>query len=172
MSLTFNKILPLHSWSIAASCILKVKAYGHLETYVDKHPHIFRMLSPLIGLSGAFTTVVTQIIQIAEDLILGLGEFFGALLGRSDCKITRALKRLTLQITWDTIKLPLSLIYATFEFIAATSLSLADPKNALERLKAEDIDWGESYYYNQIKEIADKNTLNLFDGNPYFTNSL
>jgi hypothetical protein len=135
MQTHFEKILKSCNFATSFETQLKVNAYGALKSFAGKYPYSFRVLSPVIGVLAGFTTVAKQIIQIVEDVFLGLTEFFGSLANVKGCSLKLGLSRVVILTTLDALKLPFSAIYGALEAVEATFRILMDPKQAFEDLE-------------------------------------
>jgi hypothetical protein len=136
MTIHVSNILSQANWTTSIEGQLKINAYGKLASFAGKHPYICKALFPLIGATAAITTVAKQIIQIAEDVFLGLAQILGALANQKNCSLKRGFSRLVVLTTLDTLKLPFSVIYAGFELIGLTFNVFSNhPSDDLKMLK-------------------------------------
>jgi hypothetical protein len=114
---TLEKILSNGHWTVCIEAKLKSVVYGKLKNYAREHPYICRVLSPLIGLSGTFMTVVTSIIQVAEDIFLGVTHLFLKKKESHNLKVLDFAKLTvldTLTLIFNVATSPLLTLYITF----------------------------------------------------------
>jgi hypothetical protein len=114
----------------------KVDFYKKCQNFLSQDAMAFRVLSPFIGITAGFITVAKQIVQIAEDIFLGIADILGALVGCKECKLSRGLTRLVIFTTANTIALPFSVLYGAYEFSSLSSNLFRPSPDRLRKLQA------------------------------------